>query len=518
MYRILIVDDEKIERNGIRLLLGRQGRALDIAEAVNGREALEWLSENRADILLTDVKMPLMNGIELLEQASGLYPEMKKLIFSGYGEFEYAQQAMRYGVEEYILKPVDPEEFRKAMDKLFDALDREREAEERKAAEGNFFRKYVLNAVINGTDMEGLKLRTAGFSLDFLDEYRRMMLLETGGNFFGSGDGEFLEALEREAQGARFDCLNLNPQECVLFFLDEAADWKELAGRLNAVLTQQCGPEQKSYISVSSGLKDRSQIADRYQELELLMENRFYDLEGRVYMAKNEAESAEDVRLDDDTLMKQIRQDIRAKDILSLKEHCKRLFLNSGKNAGFSQIYVKFVFASLLKLLYEAIPEKTERELDEEMDRLYRAEDMDQVREITEKNVDLLEAKLKKDAGSVHREVETVKRYIFSHYGEELSIEQLAEKVYLAPSYLSTLFKKETGQNLSKFIKACRMEKARDMLENTHEKIGGISEKVGYPNVSYFCQSFREYYGVSPQKYRDQGESAGAYEANQTKA
>ena len=135
MYRILIVDDEKIERNGIRLLLGRQGRALDIAEAVNGREALEWLSENRADILLTDVKMPLMNGIELLEQVSGLYPEMKKLIFSGYGEFEYAQQAMRYGVEEYILKPVDPEEFRKAMDKLFDALDREREAEERKAAE-----------------------------------------------------------------------------------------------------------------------------------------------------------------------------------------------------------------------------------------------------------------------------------------------------------------------------------------------------------------------------------------------
>ena len=474
------------------------------------------------DALLTEQGIrpeeALMNGIELLEQVSGLHPEMKKLIFSGYGEFEYAQQAMRYGVEEYILKPVDPEEFRKAMDKLFDALDREREAEERKAAEGNFFRKYVLNAVINGTDMEGLKLRTAGFSLDFLDEYRRMMLLETGGNFFGSGDGEFLEALEREAQGARFDCLNLNPQECVLFFLDEAADWKELAGRLNAVLTQQCGPEQKSYISVSSGLKDRSQIADRYQELELLMENRFYDLEGRVYMAKNEAESAEDVRLDDDTLMKQIRQDIRAKDILSLKEHCKRLFLNYGKNAGFSQIYVKFVFASLLKLLYEAIPEKTERELDEEMDRLYRAEDMDQVREITEKNVDLLEAKLKKDAGSVHREVETVKRYIFSHYGEELSIEQLAEKVYLAPSYLSTLFKKETGQNLSKFIKACRMEKAREMLENTHEKIGGISEKVGYPNVSYFCQSFREYYGVSPQKYRDQGEGAGVYEANQTKA
>ncbi|HIV92701.1 MAG TPA: response regulator [Candidatus Eisenbergiella stercoravium] len=518
MYRILIVDDEKIERNGIRLLLGRQGRELEIAEAVNGMDALKWLEENRADILLTDVKMPLMNGIGLLEQVSERYPDMKKLIFSGYGEFEYARQAMRFGVEEYILKPVDPEEFRKAMDKLFDALDLEREEKERKAAEGDFFRKYVLNAVVNGADMEGLKRRTEGFSLDFLNQYRRMMLLETGGDFFGSGDKELMDEMVREAQGVRFDYLNLNPQECVLFFTDEAEDWKELAGRLNAVLARRCGTEKRSYISVSSGLKDGTQIADRYQELELLMENRFYDLESRVYMAENEAESAEDVRLDDDTLMKQIRQDIRAKDMLSLKEHCRRLFLNYGKNAGFSQIYVKFVFASLLKLLYEAIPEKTERELDEEMDRLYRAEDMDQVHGIIEKNTGLLEKKLEKESGSVHREVDTVKRYIFSHYGEELSIEQLAEMVYLAPSYLSSLFKKETGQNLSKFIKACRMEKAREMLENTHEKIGGISEKVGYPNVSYFCQSFREYYGVSPQKYRDQGEGVGGYEKNQTGA
>ena len=78
--------------------------------------------------------------------------------------------------------------------------------------------------------------------------------------------------------------------------------------------------------------------------------------------------------------------------------------------------------------------------------------------------------------------------------------------VYMAPSYLSHIFKKETGQNLSKFIKAYRMERAKEMLETTHNKIVNISYAVGYPNVSYFCQSFREYFGVSPQKYRDQGE------------
>lgn len=78
--------------------------------------------------------------------------------------------------------------------------------------------------------------------------------------------------------------------------------------------------------------------------------------------------------------------------------------------------------------------------------------------------------------------------------------------VYMAPSYLSCVFKKETGQNLSKFIKAYRMEKAKEMLEESHKKIVTISNEVGYPNVSYFCQSFREYFGISPQKYRSQGE------------
>ena len=154
----------------------------------------------------------------------------------------------------------------------------------------------------------------------------------------------------------------------------------------------------------------------------------------------------------------------------------------------------------------EAIPEKTEKEMSEDVDKLYRAVDMVGICEIIEKNIKQFEAYVQKDEGNIRREVEVVKRYIYAHYGEELSVELLAEQVFLAPSYLSTIFRKETGQNLSKFIKSYRMEKAREMLENTHEKIVMISEKVGYPNVSYFCQNFREYFGISPQKYRDKGE------------
>lgn len=507
MYRVLIVDDEKIERTGIRFLLKQIPEEFEIAEAVNGKEALSWLEENEADILMTDVKMPFMNGIELLEHVSKRYPTLKTMVFSGYGEFEYARQAMRFGVAEYILKPVDPAEFKNAMAKILNSLEGRKKEESRKKMSSSFFKEYVLNAVLNGADIAELEKKAKGyFSLDFLDRYKRMMLVELNADFFGGVDSAKLKEKIYQS-GAAYDYLNLGPQQSVLFFWSEYKDWKELAGKVQEAIQEKCANDVKCYVAVSSGISDRKQIALRYQELELLMENRFYELDGRVYMAENEAENAADVQLDDDTLVKQIKQDIRIKDILSLREHCDRLFHNFSQNVGFSQVYVKFMFTSILKLLYEAIPEKTEKELNAEMEKLYRTVDLSGIREIIENNVSLLEQNAEKDAGSVHREVETVKRYIYSHYDEELSIERLAEQVYLAPSYLSTIFKKETGQNLSKFIKACRMEKAREMLESTHEKIVQISEKVGYSNVSYFCQSFREYFGVSPQKYRDQGEN-----------
>ena len=113
---------------------------------------------------------------------------------------------------------------------------------------------------------------------------------------------------------------------------------------------------------------------------------------------------------------------------------------------------------------------------------------------------------MSKDSRYIHKEVESVKKYIYNNYHLDLSVDQLAEYVCLAPSYLSHIFKKETGENLGKFIKRVRMEKAKDLLENSYEKIVAISVAVGYQNVSYFCQSFREYYGISPQKYRSQGE------------
>ena len=111
MYNVLIVDDEKIEREGIRFLLSREEGDFHILEASNGKQALNVLRSENIDLLLTDIKMPHMDGLELSKRAKEENEELQIVIFSGYNDFTFAQEAIRYGVKEYVLKPVDPDIF-----------------------------------------------------------------------------------------------------------------------------------------------------------------------------------------------------------------------------------------------------------------------------------------------------------------------------------------------------------------------------------------------------------------------
>lgn len=111
MRRILLVDDERIERGGIRMLLGRMPEEFEIVEAANGVEALQKLEHEKVDFILTDIKMPQMDGMELIQRVRQTDEKIPIAIFSGFGEFSFAQKAIWYGVSNYILKPVKPQEF-----------------------------------------------------------------------------------------------------------------------------------------------------------------------------------------------------------------------------------------------------------------------------------------------------------------------------------------------------------------------------------------------------------------------
>lgn len=447
MYNILIVDDERIERNGIIMLLKRLSINAGIVEAANGKEAYEYLCSDEAehiDILLTDVKMPFMDGITLIKKLNEDNIKLKTIIFSGYNEFK--------------------------------------------------------------ADTKGILE-----SDDFLRSYNRLILIEFNTDFFGKYDGGDANILTlADCMGdIEYQYLNLNTQQSVILIKDEAKALsmdllKNMLEKLHNYIFGKTG--QFMYAAVSDIIDDYHRISDMMDELENLMSNKFYQTNNYIFTNDISDKMPVFVQIDDDVLMKQMKQDIKMKDVTFLRIHFDALCKKYRSQSNFSHIYIKFVFSNLLKDFYDALPGTNEDEFASQIDKLYTSEDFNCIMDIVNHNIDILEKSFISNPLTMHREIETVKEYIHNHYSEELGAQQLADMVYLAPSYLSSLFKKETGQNLSKYIKQYRMEKAKELLTDTNMKIVNISEKTGYPNVSYFCQSFREYFGVSPQKFRDKGE------------
>lgn len=506
MYRILIVDDERIERKGIQFLLKQTGVTWEMKEAPNGRDALELLKNEKFDILMTDVKMPFMDGLQLIEEAVKLDPEMKIVIFSGYGEFEYARKALSFRVVDYMLKPVEPEEFDKLIKKIISQLESRQKSKEITQKGLSYVKEHALNGLLNGKSPEEVKEEAGGLvELAEFTYIRYLMLLEFDRDFFGKTGAEFGTDILKIA-GEDGIYLNLNPQQSVLFLKQK--DISQIRNMAQAVTDYiQDRYQENCYVAVSPEITAVEELEQVYNETEVLMESRFYQPEQKVYYSDNyEGVCKESEHLGDDTLMKQMKQDIRMRDITGLRDHFQRFCRNYQGQRDFSQVYIKFIFSNLLKDFYNSMPEMDEAKLNDDITSLYCATDFKTVMDMVNANIDRLEQQFGSSPSVLHREIETVKQYIYEHYSEELSVDVLAQNVYMAPSYLSHVFKKETGQNISKFIKTYRMEKARDMLENTHNKIVNISYAVGYPNVSYFCQSFREFYGISPQKYRSQGE------------
>lgn len=185
MIRILIVDDEKLERNGIKFLLKREPGEYQVLEAENGREALGLLQTEQVDILLSDVKMPYMNGLELSKHVREQYPDLPIIIFSGYNDFSYAREAIRYGVLDYVLKPVDPQEFHKTLEKVVSHITTRQEREEKQLRREDYLKKFfLLNYLYNGREEE---LESAAqlvqLKRDTLNQYSRMILAGSTGNF-----------------------------------------------------------------------------------------------------------------------------------------------------------------------------------------------------------------------------------------------------------------------------------------------------------------------------------------------
>ncbi len=500
MYRLMIADDEDQERMGIRFLLKKCGFAFEIMEAVDGREALEKLKDFPADILLTDVKMPFMDGIELAVEARKLRPELPLIFFSGYDDFEYVRSALSLQAVDYILKPVNPVEFEKTLRGVMERLHRE---EEESAVSRQYQRNYILLRLISNMPVEpSIKGNDSG-DLQFARGYTRLIVLEFEADFFGKEVADirnFAARLGEMAEGD-VDFLDVNPSQGVLFLRNGYGDEglaRGLAKCIHLEVKKEYG--RCCYLAVSRELKSIEEIGSAYAEAEASLEDRFFCRDTYLYPI-DEKQREWGQPADSGELLRLIEADVACRDCYSLRRNMEALLNECRGNGMQSYIYTRFVCANLIQVLFKGLPDDAGRRT-AMVERVMEISSFEKLELLLWELADELEVHMEQGQDSPSHTIAIVEQYIQEHYGQTLSLDILAKKVYLTSHYLSSIFIQEKGIGINKYIKTVRMEKARELLRDTNMKISDISEKVGYSSLSYFCRSFRNEYGVTPEQYR----------------
>lgn len=172
-----------------------------------------------------------------------------------------------------------------------------------------------------------------------------------------------------------------------------------------------------------------------------------------------------------------------------------------------SHIYIRHVCTTLLKMLISALPVQTDEDLQNAVKEIYSFRRFSDIIKMIEHYLDLVINIFEQEQHTSNYAIYQVEQYIRLHYHEDITLNSLADLVYLNPNYLSNVFAQVTGCTLNRYIKQIRMEKAQELLLNTNMKVSDISQAVGYPNTSYFCKSFQKMFGATPERFRQRDTS-----------
>lgn len=449
--------------------------------------------------MLTDIKMPFMDGIELVSVAQKLQPDLQMVIFSGYGEFAYAKKAMASGVSNYVLKPVDPAEFENTLNLLVEKITERRNEAQRSQWNQDSLENYFLFRYLCQGNADLLNKISGKINIDRWDQIRGLFLIESEDNFFEESEEVFIQKLtEYSKQKLSFLNLAQNQELCVLFGVCEQ---KVFATDLAEWMNHTFG--NRFYVAVGQPVTDRSELPDRFQMLESLIENKFYQKETRVFLPDHVSEDTGSEQFLDEMISRMI-ENIRLDDMTHLWEHFHLLKNGMGDLGSYSQIYTRFLFSNLVKEFFTH-QHQDRKKLETAVQKVYEMQSVQEVISLVETLIQNMEERLAASKDGARNEVAQAKSYIYEHYSEDISVEKLSELVYLSPGYFSYIFKKETGDTVSRFIRNYRMEQAKKLLSDTSMKIVQICKETGFSNVSYFCKNFREYCGCSPEQYRKGG-------------
>jgi len=537
MIELLLVDDEPYIIDGLNATIPWDTLGIsEVYAASSGPEALRLLEERPVDILVTDIRMPEMDGLELIERVNERWPNVRCLLLTGYSDFEYAKRAIRLKAFDYILKPVNDEEFMRSVASAVDSL-RDEWAE----AERVHRMRYRLNAdrsVLSGDLIRGLALgrpwprrqieeRLREYGIPLEAGGMALLMLVTFGRSFAGYDARSLDligyAVGNIAEEVFAPALRIwhgkAPHDGVMLL---AAPKGGEAGEAGLPVREKLEPlarefhrQVRHYLKgdistiVSPWFVFPDELAGAYRAALAELFRHRGDAGGQILFREEEPhDSAAVATLEclyrPPTLIQLLesRNWQAAADKIgevfdalermpATREHLYEAFLSIA--SAFLYLAHKHGL-----LLHQIGGPGLDPLLDPPL--LLAA---DKVRAWAFDTLDSLRRQLTESERDIKsRIVRQVREMVMAEPGE-ITVRSIAERVYLHPVYLSKLFKSETGESLGDYIIRVKMERARWLLQHTNRKIYEITAELGYQNPQYFSKMFKKHFGMTPLEYRE---------------
>lgn len=513
MYKLLVVDDEKIIRNGIKnVLLWENIPNLEIETASSGSQALEYIKSSSPDIMITDINMSGMSGIELIKEIRSYNHTMRIIVLTGYDRFEYAQQCLRLSVVDFLLKPID-EDFLKNLVReqlgFLEQQNRERQTQKRrqrtKGAEEQLKLEQYMQALIHEKSSVYQEARRllSSYSYPYMQSMQLAMLLPVKYGEEKENDDFLLTTILHICMGLVDDrghgvTFRNNGRIMIAFFVKEQEDdVLEQIEELINILKDEYGTKPK--VIVGSVVSNYRELSISYHDALYLLENERQDIKDII--KPNLLESKANVFQQIYMELKNIMINSTGNPEQVLKAF--RTFQKAVESYNLSNAYVRRCCFEIASSLYFSYVTDSGEPADNKLNLLLQALTRTSREEACEITGDFITRLYRKEEMSVHEIVSKAQTYIEQNLASELSVASIAEILYISPNYFSRLFKRVTKEGCNEYIVRRRIEQAEFLLETTNMKTGKIAAMVGYRDTNYFSLAFKKHTGQSPTKYRE---------------
>ncbi len=512
MHTVLIVDDELIIRQGLKCIIewDKLGFRI-IGEASNGKDALDFILQKNPDVVMMDILIPKLSGLEVVEQVRQKGYLGKIIILSGFSDFKYAQQAIRFGVEYYLTKPIDEDELTETILKIGEGLDKEAQQQKVMTQYLAKVRNSILSDLLEGTSNLSQKEL---IEINLYTEDYQVVIYEKYSHYSSSPSYRFSDLLKvTNDDNSSYESIVKDNNEILLlkgtFILNK---FQEFLNRYEREVKPQVNsPLDSLFITYGRVVNSPADIHISYQEALRLLQRRFF-CEHRQHT------------IGYDQLPDLTRHGTYELTSEKLQNYCERLtsFIQAAKRNQMAEalnelendlyyatedipkirLYLTDLYLSIkerLSHLYhnESIPFPGNAEIIKAIGEKYYLYEI--ILFFTEQFEVIMHAIGNPSSNSV---MDDIIHYIEHNYMDNIKLETIAPLFGYNSSYLGKIFNKKVGMGFNMYVDLVRINQSKKLLSQTDLRVYEISEKVGYRNVDYFHTKFKKYVRQSPAEYR----------------